>query len=164
MDDGESIWDSHAIVTYLVEKYASGDSLYPKDLLIRARIQQRLHFDSGVLFPAMRVANRSLIFEGASVVAPDQLDTISSALDLTEKFLETDDYMVGNQLTVADFCCASTVLALDYHIPLTLKYPKTHAWLQRLSQIPYFNELSIEANKKYRIFLDCKREENKNAQ
>lgn len=51
-DDGEFIlWDSHAIATYLVEKYADDDSLYPNDVQRRARISQRLHFDSSLLFP-----------------------------------------------------------------------------------------------------------------
>lgn len=45
------IWDSHAITAYLVEKYATDDSLYPKDLIKRTLVNQRLHFDSGILFP-----------------------------------------------------------------------------------------------------------------
>lgn len=52
-DDGYILWDSHAINTYLVEKYGKDDSLYPKDLKKRGRVDQRLHFNSGVLFPAM---------------------------------------------------------------------------------------------------------------
>lgn len=54
-DGGNCIWDSHAIATYLIGKYAEDDSLYPKDLYTRAVINQRLHFESGVLFPAVRV-------------------------------------------------------------------------------------------------------------
>jgi glutathione S-transferase len=49
-DDGFAIWDSHAIMTYLVSKYAKNDSLYPKDLKKRAIVDQRLHFESGVFF------------------------------------------------------------------------------------------------------------------
>lgn len=49
-DDGKIIWDSHAIATYLIEKYGKDDSLYSADLYERAVINQRLHFDSGVLF------------------------------------------------------------------------------------------------------------------
>lgn len=49
-DDGFVLWDSHAIMPYLVSKYGKDDSLYPKDLKKRAVIDQRLHFDSNVLF------------------------------------------------------------------------------------------------------------------
>lgn len=48
VDDGVTIWDSNAIIMYLVDKYAKDDSLYPKDLAIRAKIHQRLFFGAGV--------------------------------------------------------------------------------------------------------------------
>lgn len=50
-DDGYILWDSHAINAYLVEKYGKDDSFYPKDLKKRGIVDQRLHFDTGVLFP-----------------------------------------------------------------------------------------------------------------
>jgi glutathione S-transferase len=53
-DDGFTLWDSHAIMVYLVSKYAKNDALYPKDLKKRALIDQRLHFDSGVVFAQLR--------------------------------------------------------------------------------------------------------------
>lgn len=52
VDDDFIIWDSHAIAGYLVGKYSSDDdSLYPKEPKKRALVDQRLHFDSGILFP-----------------------------------------------------------------------------------------------------------------
>ncbi|RZC41136.1 GST N domain containing protein [Asbolus verrucosus] len=53
-DDGVVIWDSHAINAYLVGKYGKNDSLYPKDLAKRAIVDQRLHFDSGIIFSWLR--------------------------------------------------------------------------------------------------------------
>lgn len=47
VDNGISIWDSNAIIMYLVDKYGKDDSLYPKDLAIRAKINQRLFFGAG---------------------------------------------------------------------------------------------------------------------
>lgn len=41
---------SRAIITYLVEKYAKDDSLYPKDVNKRALVLQRLFFDATVLY------------------------------------------------------------------------------------------------------------------
>jgi len=37
-DNGVLVWDSHAIVCYLVGKYAKSDELYPKDLVKRAQV------------------------------------------------------------------------------------------------------------------------------
>lgn len=53
-DYGVYIWNSHVIVTYLVGKYGKDDSLYPKDLVLRAKIDERLHFDNGMLFTRLR--------------------------------------------------------------------------------------------------------------
>ncbi|KAF2891265.1 hypothetical protein ILUMI_14909, partial [Ignelater luminosus] len=58
-DDGVIVWDSHAINIYLVTKYDKDNLLYPDDPCTRAVINQRLHFDSGVLFPtALRIIVR----------------------------------------------------------------------------------------------------------
>jgi glutathione S-transferase len=49
---------------YLVDKYGKDDSLYPKDLKERTRINQMLHFDVGTLyqhFAAYYVSTRHLI-------------------------------------------------------------------------------------------------------
>lgn len=63
VDDGKSVWDSAAIMTYLVGKYASDDSLYPKDLYLRAVVDQRLYFNCTVLGTAGgTIAVRILFF------------------------------------------------------------------------------------------------------
>lgn len=49
-DDGYLLADSHAINAYLVQKYGKDDSLYPKDLKKRGKVDERLHFDNGTLF------------------------------------------------------------------------------------------------------------------
>lgn len=59
-EDGRYIWDSHAIMAYLVGRYSKTDTLYPKDHYLRALVDQRLHFDSGVLFTALRHINVSV--------------------------------------------------------------------------------------------------------
>ena len=45
---------SHAINAYLVDKYASNDTLYPKDPILRARVDHMLHLDTGLLYPMYR--------------------------------------------------------------------------------------------------------------
>lgn len=43
------------IIAYLINKYVQNDTpLYPKDLKMRSRIDQRNHFDTGVLFAKLR--------------------------------------------------------------------------------------------------------------
>lgn len=48
-DSGFVIWDSHAIIAYLVGKYGEDDSLYPRDVQKRAEIDQLLHYESSIV-------------------------------------------------------------------------------------------------------------------
>ena len=46
-DDDFVVWDSHVINGYLVDKYGGiDDSLYPTDMQERAKVNQKLHFDT----------------------------------------------------------------------------------------------------------------------
>lgn len=145
-DNGNILWDSHAICTYLIGKYATDDSLYPKDLYERAKVDQRLHFDSGILFPRLRAVGYRIFFEKAYDFLPQHIAALQEAYDLTEKFLETDQYMVGNRLTLADLACVTTITQIDRSfLPLDNdKYPKIRAWLDRLAELPYFYDLNTK--------------------
>ena len=51
MKDGDfCINESRVIATYLVNKYGKDDKLYPKDVVTRAIVDQRLYFDMGVFY------------------------------------------------------------------------------------------------------------------
>jgi len=161
-DDGKIIWDSHAIAAYLVDKYAKDDSLYPKDLYTRARVDQRLHFDSGVLFPRMRDCTIAIFREGYAVVPEERVKAVYEAYDLLESFLQNDLYLVGNSLTIADLCCIPTVSTCEYHAPIEAeRYPKLAEWIERLSQLPYYEELHGKVISQFREFLDNRKEVNR---
>lgn len=53
-EDGFVIWESRAIACYLADKYGKDDQLYPKDLKLRALVNQRLYFDSSTLYVKIR--------------------------------------------------------------------------------------------------------------
>lgn len=53
-DNGTIVYESHAIMIYLVSKYGKDDSLYPKDPAKQSKVNAALFFESGVLFARMR--------------------------------------------------------------------------------------------------------------
>ncbi|XP_001974676.2 uncharacterized protein LOC6546577 [Drosophila erecta] len=141
-DDDDCIWDSHAIMAYLVEKYAASDELYPKDLLQRAKVDQLMHFESGVIFEsALRRLTRPVLFNGESTLPRDQVAHVQQVYDFVETFLDDHDYVAGDQLTIADFSIVSTITSIGVFLELDqAKYPKIAAWLERLKELPYYEE------------------------
>ncbi|XP_034652863.1 glutathione S-transferase 1-like [Drosophila subobscura] len=141
-DDGHFLWDSHAIIAYLVSKYADSDSLYPKDLLQRAVVDQRLHFESGVVFAnGVRTISKPVLFFNQKVVPKERKEAIIEIYDFVETFLKDHDYIAGNQLTIADFSLISTIPSLDVLVAIDhAKYVRISAWIKRLEQLPYYEE------------------------
>lgn len=154
-DNGVIIWDSHAICTYLIGKYASDDSLYPKDLVKRAHIDQRLHFDSGVLFSSLRAANM-LVYLGGSMVPDDKIAALHEALGMLEIFLKDADYLVGNNFTLADICCLTNATFFEIHFPIEKsKYPNICRWIENLSTVlPNFDELVTKPTADFKILFE----------
>lgn len=118
VNNGFAIWDSHAIVTYLIDKYAQNDELYPKDLQTRARCNQRLFFESS-LFVRFRDCSYHIIYDGNAEVPKDKIEPIYAAFKILESFLVSNLFLVGNSPTVADISVASTASAAMIFAPLT---------------------------------------------
>ncbi|KAH8411929.1 hypothetical protein KR222_002520, partial [Zaprionus bogoriensis] len=153
-DNGSFIWDSHAICSYLVDKYGKSDALYPKDLVKRAAVDQRLFFDASVIY--MSLWNVSIRFwrKGITEVPKEKVDNIRDALKTTDLFLDGKTYIAGDTLTIADFCCAATVSSLPAVLDIDAKlYPNVTAWLARLNQLPYFEEANNVGATKYNTFM-----------
>ncbi|KAH8297205.1 hypothetical protein KR044_006695 [Drosophila immigrans] len=140
-DDDACLWDSHAIICYLVSKYGKDDSLYPKDLLKRAVVDQRLHFESGVVFAdVLRAITKNLFFFGMKVIPKDRIQAVVEVYDFVETFLKGHEYIAGDQLTVADFSLISTVSSLPAYVEIDpAKYVNISAWIKRLEKLPYYS-------------------------
>ncbi|XP_030558340.1 glutathione S-transferase 1 [Drosophila novamexicana] len=147
LEDGEAyIWDSHAIIGYLVQKYAKDDALYPREPLPRAIVDQRLHFESGVLFPSFKELQRQLFQEHATELPKQRIAQLHESYALLEQFLARHNYLAGEQLTIADFSIVATLSTLDLcYAPLDPhKYPKLSAWLARISALPYYEQANLQ--------------------
>nr|AEJ87247.1 glutathione s-transferase E7 [Anopheles plumbeus] len=139
-DGGTIITASHAIMIYLVCKHGKDDSLYPNDLVRRARVHTALHMESGIIFSRLTFLFEPVIYSGKSYFHSDRVEHIRKAYRLLEDFL-LDDYVVGKNLTIADFSCISSVASLVGVVPLEVdKFPKISAWINRMKQLPYYEE------------------------
>ena len=161
-DNGQYIWESHAICTYLIDKYAKDDSLYPKDLYTRAKIHQRLHFNSGVFFNKYRACSIAIFFRGATEFPTDAITGLQSAYDFLEVFLANDKYLVGNNVTVADYCTVANVSNAQAVLPLDpVKYPNMSDWFNRMKQISFYDEANGKGSETYKQMIETKLKANK---
>lgn len=140
--DGNFIWDSHAIIAYLVSKYGNDDTLYPKDLLQRAVVDQRLHFENGVMFAGgLRSIVGPLLFQNETKIPQTKIDAVIDTYNFLEVFLKDKPYMAGDHLTIADFSIVTTVTSLVAFAQIDgSKYPKLTSWLNRMEALPYYKE------------------------
>lgn len=155
MDGDFAIWDSHAINAYLVDKYGKDDKLYPKDLQLRAKCNQRLFFDAASLFVRMREFSLHYILRGGTDIPESLLEPVYVAFEILERFLAIDPFLVGNHLTIADISVATTVSALQIYAPLKSdEHPKILTWLARVKmEIPIFNEINAKPIEQLRGFM-----------
>lgn len=117
---GFRIYETSAIALYIDEAFA-GPALQPKDLQQRARTYQWISAVSSYYYPYMsyHLSHERLIYPALGI-APDEkvvahaLPRIVVALDVMERELELNDgYLVGGQLTLADFFMLPTMTSLS---------------------------------------------------
>lgn len=150
VDDGLSIWESRAIITYLVNKYAKGSSLYPEDPKARVLVDQRLYFDIGTLYQRFSDYFYPQVFAGAPADKAKN-EKVQEALQLLDKFLEGQKYVAGPNLTVADLSLIASVSSLEASDIDFKKYANVKRWYETVkSTAPGYqeaNEKGLEAFK-----------------
>lgn len=145
-DGNASIWESHAICGYLVHKYSKDDSLYPKDALQRAMVDQLLHFESGVLYIHLQELQRLIFEEHVTELPKQRLERLHEAYALLELCLAKQEYLAGCQLTLADLSIVATLSTLQLsYAPLdATRQPRLSAWLTRISStLPYYEQVNL---------------------
>ena len=130
-DNGFALWESRAIMTYLISKSGKDDSLYPSDPKTRAMIDQRLYFDLGTLYARFGEYFYPVMFAGASF-DPEKLSKLQDALKFFDIFLEGHDFAVGNSLTVADLSLAATVSTIDVMEVDLSPYKNVQRWFEKV--------------------------------
>lgn len=114
VDNGFALWESRAILTYLIDKYGKpNDSLLPSDPQIRGTINQRLYFDINVLYQSYITALMGAVFAGQPPTA-ELLKKLQDAVNMVDTFLEGQEWLVGGASpTVADYALSATILGVQ---------------------------------------------------
>ncbi|KAM7360209.1 glutathione S-transferase 1-like [Cochliomyia hominivorax] len=143
IDDHKFIGDSHAIMTYLADRYARDDFWYPKDLYRRAKVNELLHFENGVLFLSCVKQTYGPIFARLRTDVPkEKFLEIDEAYNMMERFIGDNNYVAGPHLTIADFSCITSITSMYFLRSFTEEtHPRLYDWFVRMRSLPYVQEV-----------------------
>lgn len=142
---GFRVYETSAISLYADDVFA-GPSLQPKDPHSRAKMHQWMSALNSYYYPyiAFHLGHERIVYPSLGI-APDEkvvahaLPRIAVALDVMERELSKQDYLAGDQLTLADFFLLPTMttLSLTPEGQDMLK-PKSRiaAWRARMEALP----------------------------
>ena len=134
VDNGFALWESRAIMVYLVEKYGKTDSLFPKCPKTRAVINQRLYFDMGTLYKSFADYYYPIIFAKAPA-DPENFKKMETAFEFFNTFLEGHTYAAGDSLTVADIALLATVSTFEIAGFDFSKYENVAKWYKNAKEV-----------------------------
>ncbi len=150
--DGDfALWESNAIMQYLASQ--KPNSLWPNDARARADITrwqcwQLAHWGADACMPL--VFNR-LVKKLLNLGPPDQAavakatDVFNKEAKLLDAHLARQPYLVGRELTLADFSVAANLLyAKEGEMPLE-PYAHLRDWFGGVSALPAWKETAAAA-------------------
>ncbi|CAH1126818.1 unnamed protein product [Ceutorhynchus assimilis] len=153
-DNGFRLWESRAIITYLVNAHGKDDSLYPKDPKKRAIVDQRLYFDIGTLYQRFADYYYPLYFAGVPL-DPAKLEKINEALKFLDTFLEGQTYAAGDSLTVADLALVASISTFDVVGYDLAPYKNVTRWFNKIkTTAPGYKEANEDGCIEFKQLVD----------
>jgi glutathione S-transferase len=138
-DDGFVLWESNAIVRYLVAKHPQA-GLWPEDLRIRADADRWMDWQGSTATPALRDAFWGLIRtpperrdEAAIRTSVEKTDGNMGVLD---RALANRPYLAGDVFTAGDISVGCYVHRILNMAMAVNKRPNVEAWYARLKARP----------------------------
>ncbi|XP_046573050.1 glutathione S-transferase 1-like isoform X3 [Haliotis rubra] len=143
MTDGDfTLWESRAIMRYLVGKYGGEDnSLYPRDLQKRAEVDRLLDYDLGVFYRAM-LETLMWPVRNRSTPTKEQQEQVVKAFNRINTLLKDKKFLTGDNVTIADFAMVVGFAAEFLFQGNMSDYPNAMAWYKRMQELPYYQEVN----------------------
>ncbi|KAK4289509.1 hypothetical protein Pmani_037524 [Petrolisthes manimaculis] len=142
--DGDFVlWESRAICGYLVSQYGDDDSFYPSDAKTRALVDRLLYFDMGTLYHRFTKYVMPVMFKGQTP-DQDQLNSVQEALGWLDGWLKGHEWAVGDTITIADHCLASTLATIEACGVNLETHTHLMEWLERCkNDMPGYTEVNV---------------------
>jgi glutathione S-transferase len=139
-DDGMILFESGAILEYILEKYGNGRLMPPPGSPLRGSFLQWVHFAEGTLFTGLgNIAWHTRFKQDAEALADaigDYRTWAQAGLDSLERQLTGKRFVLGEEFSGADIMLGYTLLVAKAFGVLTERYPAVNAYLARLAERP----------------------------
>jgi len=143
VDDGTTIWESHAILRYLAAKFGP-ESYYPADLKLRAIVDQWLDWKIGHVTIAIRpLFYRHFLKIGEysdRELGEAEAECAKLFIILDDQLGKTDAYVSGPGITIAD---SALGMAVHRWLSLPIKRPSLRnvgRYYEVLSKLPSYEK------------------------
>lgn len=143
LDNGKILAESNAILGYLAEE----SKFIPTDRYAKAKMYEWMFFEQYSHEPFIAVARFINKYLGLPEARIEEYHALQpkghKALAIMEQALGRHDYLVGNELTLADISLyAYTHVADEGGFDLSL-YPNIQAWCQRIQNYPAYKSMAV---------------------
>ncbi len=145
--DGELLYETAAITQYLDTVLADG-KYSPTEPLLQARMRQIMGIvDSYLYNPAIgTIVIQRLTDKIDEPKLQAAIPLAKKALEAIESIVTTDRYLLGSQITIADFYLIPLFVYLSQtpeFVTITAQTPKLIAWWDRASQLPSIKKVCV---------------------
>ena len=143
LDDGTPLAESNAILWYLAE----GTPYLPEDRLERAQVLQWMFFEQyshepNIATTRFWLKHPELLDDARRAQLPAKRKQGYAALDVMERRLAGEPYLVGGRLSIADIALYGyTHVAEEGEFDLAA-YPAVRAWLERVRDRPDYRSIT----------------------
>lgn len=143
-DDGLTMFESGAMVQYILEKYGDG-RLEPKPgTPDRARYLQWFHFAEATAMPPLGDMAQHMIFRPQADRIPAMVEDgrkrFIAILEVLEAELADKEYLVGSEFTAADIMMGYTLMLAKLFGLVGASHPWVLLYMERLEQRPAYQK------------------------
>lgn len=106
-----------------------------------------------------------ILYYGSPDTPQDKIDYLKIGYQLLNDTI-VDDYIVGNQLTLADLSCITSIASYHAFFPClfdSAQFPKLAAWVERMKKLPYYKEINQDGAEEFATVCQDKLAQNRAA-
>lgn len=148
-DGGFCLWESNAIIQYLADT-VPGNTLFPREAKARADVVrwqcwELAHYNKAIGQIAFELILKPNFFQLKTdrAVAEYCLGELRRFAPVLEGHLQDHDYLVGGEITLADYAVAHTEMFVDAIGFDWSPYPNIQAYYTRMRENPHWNSTAV---------------------